>query len=1323
MAGKISSPANINKNPNIIIAAQKEMATVDVLVCGLCHSVFHIIEEFVEHKSKKECNQSNRIPAKVESTATVWAYLLWKSNYLEEMKAKGTPCKLTSWDIYQIWHNSPIESRNSWIKAGRAMQASQVIGKGVLQEVPKKEGPSLSNALGKKREESNVHIIVNNQGKVVDPKGKVLSAKRTDVKDQGKSSVTDVPSKAGLVKKSLETKGISLKKTTVIKDVERARKTIVYKDSEKGKTFSTVSETFKRKISESEDTDGDNEVVYDARQLMQPVRNVGRPKGVQMESLVAEEYAVEKILAKRFNHRWKRYEYWIKWEGYSMDQNTWEPAKNLSTCQDLMEEFERKELEREKAERMEFDSEGKDDLKEALDDEIELHLSDTDMPPAVKPSFTRSEKPKIPSDVETPPSTKPSVPASGESEFQSSPESSDTITPTVKSTRGRKLGSKNKVKEFPIATPSSSGRPSRNSKQKALSQVKLWCGLKRKIDVEETVPTRRRRAGSRGDEDEIADIVVSKKQKLESRESENEKTPKQVNSSKKTVKDEPKSAGFSKLAPMSTEKSGQDSSRKGKDSKGDTKKIEMPLIKLVKNVSVFKNVKTPKTQSKIDERNEIAAKAEEERRRKEKEMMMGSAEKAIALMRELTADRPDWDEILDGKEGDSDSRKDDDELPEKIDLGSIVSRVDVGDKSSKLKFGLSSDGETKDDTFAPVVTKVESRVTMEHDPPPDPTSPVRDVKERTFTLLLGSESPSTDSKGISEDAKSPKQSELSPGANGGKKKEIFILPKLKEVLKDAKLPAKGEGSKNLVIGKQRGSLARLMMTVNDQPVEAPRKRPPNILSASHSSKVPVKPLTHFIAKPPQTRLLPVLVNADSPPLPPKTATTTPVTKTFITRNPIQVSAKDPAIKLNPVKVISNPKGKVQMIGQVSQDGSQVSVLRTVHNARGRLKPAASKGRPLAVKKLDSKPLPPSNSSSGSSSSKGSTSSPVIKERRLSDSGSVSSSESEADPFDNLPPLDEMTSPKRDDSPPPPLTLCPLTGMLLDDDGKPMPPPVVEKKEEEKSAPKDTESLECSVSDLLLIKSSNKSGDLNQSSIPTETPSIESDSSSVFMQIVNECTGDTHLDREGTEIAMDASSSGEGSSSTDHLVSTIEIPVSGLGMPVASIEVPVTSIGMPVTSIEMPVASIDMPVSSVVSSSAKIDGLLKEAVLDDERSMQMEVGSNVGKEETKVEGVLQLDVTEGVVGESPEVPMLPVDCAVGDDVGEIMSVDAEVASEPSASGMFLKQGEEIVSEAQVVGSVEGANGSENRRVVLLLPDGQVVLTEVNEQQYASLDFDK
>ena len=51
-----------------------------------------------------------------------------------------------------------------------------------------------------------------------------------------------------------------------------------------------------------------------------------------------EFYNIEKIIGRRMSKG--KLEYKIKWEGYSMDECTWEPIENLETAKELVKEYD-----------------------------------------------------------------------------------------------------------------------------------------------------------------------------------------------------------------------------------------------------------------------------------------------------------------------------------------------------------------------------------------------------------------------------------------------------------------------------------------------------------------------------------------------------------------------------------------------------------------------------------------------------------------------------------------------------------------------------------------------------------------------------------------------------------------------------------------------------------------------------------------------------------------------------------------------------------------------------------------------------------------------
>ncbi|CAG9865242.1 unnamed protein product [Phyllotreta striolata] len=62
------------------------------------------------------------------------------------------------------------------------------------------------------------------------------------------------------------------------------------------------------------------------------------------------EFAVERIVAKRFNPKKRTWEYQIKWEHFTSEENTWEPVANLSHCKQMVDDFE-EQLKKLKAEK------------------------------------------------------------------------------------------------------------------------------------------------------------------------------------------------------------------------------------------------------------------------------------------------------------------------------------------------------------------------------------------------------------------------------------------------------------------------------------------------------------------------------------------------------------------------------------------------------------------------------------------------------------------------------------------------------------------------------------------------------------------------------------------------------------------------------------------------------------------------------------------------------------------------------------------------------------------------------------------------------------
>ncbi|XP_043642841.1 chromobox protein homolog 1 [Drosophila teissieri] len=61
-------------------------------------------------------------------------------------------------------------------------------------------------------------------------------------------------------------------------------------------------------------------------------------QGGQVLKEKSSEFTVEKFTGKRYLRG--RPQYLTKWEGYPLEQSTWEPLENLGNCMTLVADFE-----------------------------------------------------------------------------------------------------------------------------------------------------------------------------------------------------------------------------------------------------------------------------------------------------------------------------------------------------------------------------------------------------------------------------------------------------------------------------------------------------------------------------------------------------------------------------------------------------------------------------------------------------------------------------------------------------------------------------------------------------------------------------------------------------------------------------------------------------------------------------------------------------------------------------------------------------------------------------------------------------------------------
>uniref|UniRef100_A0A0K8SL74 Chromo domain-containing protein n=1 Tax=Lygus hesperus TaxID=30085 RepID=A0A0K8SL74_LYGHE len=305
----------------------------------------------------------------IEQKPMIWAFLLFKNALVKQNPQKYSGgLTESSWKLYQKWCKLPENTRNAWITAGESVM--KYVSMGCLKKDTSKVLPSKGSD---KAAEGD------------DPKRPVVM-KKICQRDQS-GEITKIRP-GGYI-------------------------------SQKDARSSLREESEPSKAQQADDEEPQN---------VPPLTSMKSYKKAA-ETVREEEFVVERIVSRRFNPRRKQYEYLLKWEGYPPEQNTWEPAENLETCQHLLKAFE--------------ESLNKQALKMK---NVQGRKSDYNMPGSSGSSM------------------------------------------------------------------SNFGRPVRSSKQKALSQVKQWCGSIKPDEAE--IETLMKRKLSPTDSDDDEDGFVGKRMRL-----------------------------------------------------------------------------------------------------------------------------------------------------------------------------------------------------------------------------------------------------------------------------------------------------------------------------------------------------------------------------------------------------------------------------------------------------------------------------------------------------------------------------------------------------------------------------------------------------------------------------------------------------------------------------------------------------------------------------------------------------------------------------------------------------------------------------------------
>ncbi|KYN32894.1 hypothetical protein ALC56_12710 [Trachymyrmex septentrionalis] len=166
-------------NQSTDIKAQEAMERLDVLVCGQCHSVFHFIEKFQEHRTKEGfCSKTSHIcdTNDYRQNAQVCPFLLWKNTQVQDSSDKEAS---DDWTLHQKWCKMDTKEKEPWIVAGKTAQTFTKISNAKMQDTVMQSNINVESA-----NPITVPTVVKNKQREETGKAKKDSAKLLETKTQ-----------------------------------------------------------------------------------------------------------------------------------------------------------------------------------------------------------------------------------------------------------------------------------------------------------------------------------------------------------------------------------------------------------------------------------------------------------------------------------------------------------------------------------------------------------------------------------------------------------------------------------------------------------------------------------------------------------------------------------------------------------------------------------------------------------------------------------------------------------------------------------------------------------------------------------------------------------------------------------------------------------------------------------------------------------------------------------------------------------------------------------------------------------------------------------